>query len=136
MNVLEGAKKYSGAERRQYKRIRKHFIAKVKELSDDASVEPDSIWNMVTIQNIGAGGALFNYVKELKLGSLVDMKINFPVLSNPIVCRGKILRIERPNQGNIFQIAAIFTEISDIEKNMIDNAAEDFFIRKPSQIEP
>ena len=95
---------YAGPERRQYKRIRKHFIANFKEKNLSA-------WDMVTMRNLGAGGALFNYDRKLRLNTLLDLKIIFPASRNPINCSGRIIRIEEPESLPVYGIAVSFEEI-------------------------
>jgi len=123
-------------ERREFKRIKKLFIARFKILRTKDGVSEPVRWNMVTIKNIGAKGALFNYSNELPLSSLLDLKINFPQSRTPITCKAEVLRVEKPQSSVIFNIAAVFVEVKEKEKELINSAAEMFYSKKEGEIEP
>ncbi len=124
---------YAGPERRMYKRIVKNFIANVRPKPMEGG--DGTSWNMVTIKNLGAGGALFNYDRELDIDSLIEMKINFPMAPSPINCVGKIVRTEKKAANSIIAIAAMFTDIEDSFKETINKAAENFYAKRPGMID-
>jgi hypothetical protein len=123
-------------ERRKHKRIKKNFIARFNLSNDGISVYDSGNWEMVTTQNLGAGGVLFNYNQEIPIGSLVDMFINFPQIMKPVHCTGKVLRIDNPKPFSIFKIAANFIDISEQDKQQIDKSAEEFYSKQSGLIEP
>jgi len=126
---------YAGVERRKYKRIRRNFMARFQiqdGRGDDAWAED---WNMVTMRNLGAGGALFNYNRKLKTDSLLHLKINFPMTREPIDCVGKVTRVEDTMRSIIFRVAVAFMEVSDRQKRVLNESAEELYSRKPEQIE-
>jgi hypothetical protein len=125
---------YTGPERRQYKRIRKSFMARFCLRHEESEAQPN--WHMVTLQNLGAGGALFNYNLPLKIGALVDFKINFPAARQPLDCQAKISRVEDTGRPAIYNLAANFVEIPSLAKELINQSAEEFFTRKPGRIAP
>jgi len=127
---------YPGGERRLYKRIAKPFMTKFRILKDEPSQEDSASWDMVVVKNLGAGGILFNYDKKMDMGSLLDLKINFPASEQPIKCTGKVIRIEDTPHPSVVRIAAVFTEISEEEKAMINNLAEGFYSNRPGRIAP
>ena len=122
-------------ERRQYKRIKKNFIARFR-LKQENLAESRENWEMVTTQNLGAGGILFGYDKEIPLGSLIDILINYPHIKNPVSCIGKILRIDRDSPSSFLKIAANFIEISQQDQQEINRAAEEFYSKLSGRIEP
>jgi len=121
--------KYKGPERRKCKRIKRQFMARFREEFSDG-------WDMVTVCNFGAGGVLFNYNKKVELGTIMDFKINFPMAEKSIPCKGKSIRIEEPFKSHVYHIAAEFIEIDRKDSELVNNAAEDFYSKKPGQIEP
>ena len=127
---------YDGPERRVYKRIRKHFIAKFQSRPRDAQEKTSANWDMVTIYNLGAGGTLFNYNRRLEVGSLLNLEIKFPISETPIHGVVKIIRIEESSKGLILHIAAVFIEIDKKQKEIINEAAEGFYSRRPGSLEP
>ena len=132
----DGKIPYNGSERRAYKRIRKHFIAKFRSRPRDAQEKTSADWNMVTIYDLGAGGTLFNYNKRLEIGSLLNLEIKFPISETPIRGVVKIIRIEEPSKAFILHIAAVFVEIDKEQKEIINKAAEGFYSRRPGLLEP
>ena len=125
---------YKGKERRQYKRIRKNFLAKF-QIMPEAKQKTTGLWNMVTLQNLGAGGALFNYSEPIAVESVLSLKINFPRSVKPVDCIGRVCRIEEPSHSLISRIAVIFTKINEKDKNVINRTAEEVYAKKPDQIE-
>lgn len=91
---------------------------------------------MVTLENLSAGGALFNYYKEIEIDTLLNLQINFPPSKTAISCVAKVIRIEKPPRIIVVRIAAVFTKIGNQEKEMINEFAERFYIRKAERIEP
>ena len=59
------------AEKRLHQRIDKSFTARFKE-------EGSPHWDIVILQSLSAGGALFKFNRKLPIGSRVDLRINFP----------------------------------------------------------
>ena len=130
----DGKIPYNGSERRAYKRIRKHFIAKFQSRLHDAQ-KTSADWNMVTICDLGAGGTLFNYNKRLEIGLLLNLEIKFPPSEKPVRSVVKILRIEEPSKASILHIATVFVEIDKEQKEIINKAAEGFYSRRPGLLE-
>jgi len=129
---------YKGPERRRYKRIKKPFLAQFREKSPE-TMPKESVgqpWHMVTVRNLGGGGSLFNYDKKLNVNSLIDMNITFPTSKFPITTLCKITRIESDPGSVIFKHAASFVRIEEMQRGMIDSMAENFYSKRPGQIEP
>lgn len=118
---------YKGAERRRHKRIKKNFITKFKY---------DEGWEMVTARNLGAQGILFNFNKEIPVGSQLEMAINFPTLKDPIRCTAEVLRVDMEPSSPVLKIAGQFMDIAESDKQAVDNAAENFYSNRHGKIEP
>jgi len=127
---------YPAQERRKYKRIKKQFVARFQLKDYIGTGKAVSDWEMVTTQNLGAGGVLFNYDKEIKIGSFIDMLINFPQVKKPINCTGKVIRIDRQSPAGLLKVAAYFLDISEKDKEIINKSAEEFYSKKEGRIEP
>ena len=123
-------------ERRQHKRIKKNFLARFRLKNIGSDIGNDGCWEMVTTQNLGAGGVLFNYDKEIPVGSIIDMLINFPQIKNPVSCIGRVLRIDKTNPLALIKIAANFIDISQQDQQEINRAAEEFYSKLSGRIEP
>jgi hypothetical protein len=134
----------SVAEKRNYKRIelekRKDkkivtpYIARfrIKQYEEQETSSPD--WNIVAVKNLSAGGMLFNYNKNLEIGSLLDLRIDISKSIPAIIsCIGRVIRIEEPrplliqknqSQNSMFHIATEFTEIDEQKREMINTNIE------------
>jgi c-di-GMP-binding flagellar brake protein YcgR len=123
-------------ERRQYKRIRKNFVARFCIRNDKSNNGIQENWGMVTTHNLSAGGVLFNYDKDIPEGSIIDMLINFPQIKNPVNCTAKVLRIDKTSPSSLLRIAANFIEISHEDQQQINRAAEEFYSKLSGRIEP
>jgi len=110
---------YKGVERRKYKRVYKNFTTQIRSTPPADLETIQLISDMVVIQNLGGGGALFRYNRKIKEGTPLELKINFPLSKNAIACSGKVLRIEKTTSSNLHGTAVIFTEISEEDKGMI-----------------
>lgn len=123
-------------EKRRYERIKKHFVVRFRIKPGQPQSGSLTGWNIVTLQDLGAGGILFNYDQEIEVGTLIDLKINFPPLRTPIDCVARVVRVEKPPLPPIVRIAAVFVNIGKKEKGLVEKAAEEFYSRKSKQIEP
>ncbi len=126
---------YKGQERRKYKRIelakRKYkkiippYIARfrVKQYEGQEMSSPD--WDIVAVKNLSAGGIIFDYYnRNLKIGSLLDLKIDFLKSIPTINCIGRVIRIEESQLNSMFRIATECTEIDEQEREMINTTVE------------
>ncbi len=80
---------------------------------------------MVAMKDLGAGGMLFIYNKNLGIDSLLDLKIDESKATLTINCVGKIMRIDEPISPSIFGIATEFTEINEQAKELINTTVEE-----------
>ena len=115
-----------GAEQRRFKRIDLHFMAKFRQLS-----AKEDGWHTIFLRDLGAGGILFNHHVALEIGSVIDVSITFPASRDPIECTAVVVRVNALKSFlKIYEIAACFTDIDETQKQLIIDAAEDFFSKK------
>ncbi len=62
-------------ERRKYKRIEKPYMARLRVKQYEGLEISSAEWVTILLKDLGAGGAIFDYNKNLELGSLLDLKI-------------------------------------------------------------
>jgi hypothetical protein len=122
-------------DRRQYKRIKKNFVARFRLKNGNKHTDCQQEWEMVTTHNLGAGGVLFNYDREIPVGSIIDMLINFPQIKTPVSCTGRVLRIDKESPSALLKIAANFIEINQKDQEEINRSAEDFYSKLAGRIE-
>jgi len=117
---------YPGPDRRRHKRIEEKFMARMR-LRKGAS------WEIVILKNLSATGALFLYGQRLPVGSVVELRINFPFYQKSIIATvARTVRVESQARTSLFRIAVAFTEIGKDEQSSIDKAANDLFPDKPN----
>ncbi len=112
-------------ENRKYKRIEKPYIVRfrIKPYENHDAVSKD--WNMVAVNDLGAGGISFNSSRKMEIGATLDLKIGFSTSMPPIECRGVVTRVTKHQNTSSFSIASAFTEIDEHIKEMINKTAEE-----------
>ncbi|NQT23226.1 MAG: PilZ domain-containing protein [Candidatus Omnitrophica bacterium] len=126
-------------ERRKHRRLKRHFIVKFRIKSqtkphkdkDEASAK----WEMVTLQDLSAGGALFNYNEKIDVGTFIDFMIEFPLGEGDIQCVARVLRCNPIPARPLFGIAVIFAEISEEEAERINLFVEEIHLKHPDQFD-
>ncbi len=116
---------YNDQKRRKYKRIEKPYMARLKVKQYEGLEISTSEWGIVALKDLSAGSVLFNYNKNLEIGSLLDLKIDVSIATPTIKCAGRVTRIEHTQPHSILRIATEFTEISEQEKEMINTTVVD-----------
>ena len=115
---------YKLSENRKYKRIEKPYIVRfrIKPYENQDVVSKD--WNMVAVNDLGAGGISFNSNRNMKTGATLDLKIGFSTSLPPIECRGVVTRVKKYPNTSTFCISSAFTEIGEHIKELINKTAE------------
>ena len=128
----------NSTEQRKYERIEleerinrgteKHFMARFSVKQYESSDLPLTNWDTVDVMNLSAGGMLFNYNKNQKVDSLLDVKIDISESIPSINCVGKIIRVEEPQPHSMCHIATEFTEIDKQEKEIINTTVKKLLV--------
>jgi len=114
---------YKGVERRKYKRVKKPFIVSFQVREHDGK---KSGWDIVAVIDIGAGGMLFYYNKNLPIGTELDVKVNYSAEKEPLKCGGKIIRVMPTPTNFLYLTAVVFTEIEDSDRKSLNDTVEMF----------
>ena len=110
--------------KRSSKRIYKHFIARFRILPDGSLKDNSSSWEVVTLNDLSAGGAQFNYNKEIKPGSILEMLVIFLWLKQPLGFRAEVLRVQKiPDCPFLYRIAIIFLDLDENNIKIINSFA-------------
>ena len=109
---------------RKYRGIEKHFMARFRVKQYESLDLPLANWETVDVKNLSAGGMLFNYNKNQKTDSLLDLKIDISESIPTINCVGKVIRVEETQPHSMCHIATEFTEIDKQEKEMINTTVK------------
>ena len=116
---------YKISENRKYKRIEKPYITRfrIKSYAPRDMVTKD--WDMVAVNNLGAGGIFFHTRRSMEIGTTLDLKIGFSTSMPPIECRGVVTRVKKYPNTSTFCISTAFTEIDEHIKELINKTAEE-----------
>ncbi|MBC8555060.1 MAG: PilZ domain-containing protein [Candidatus Brocadiales bacterium] len=124
---------YDHAEKRKFIRIEKPYMARfrIKPDRNPGAVSPG--WDMVAVNDLGAGGAFFNSSNDLEIGTVLDLRIGFSTATPSIKCDGIVTRVINNPNTSIFGVAAAFTKIDEHMKEMINKVAGlDYIISTPA----
>ncbi len=111
------------SDKRKYKRIEKQYIARFRIKPDEAQDKIPTDWDMVAVNDLGAGGIYFHLSRKLEIGTNLDLRIGFSVTVPPIECEGVVTRIKKHPNHSVFGIATEFTEIDEHTKEMVNKIA-------------
>ncbi len=118
-------------ERWKYKEIVSPCITRFRVKQNDSKEMSSLEWNIVAVKNLSAGGLMFNYYKtNLGLSSLLELKIDFIKSKPTISCLGRVVRIEDAHVNSMFRIATEFTEINDLDREIINETVESILNRE------
>ncbi|HNX91201.1 MAG TPA: PilZ domain-containing protein [Candidatus Omnitrophota bacterium] len=116
---------YNGVERRKYKRVKKPFIISFQIREPGAPAKKYG-WDIVAALDIGAGGMLFYYNKRFSVGTELDLKINYSVDKDPLICSGKVIRSLPTPTDMLYFIAVVFADIADADRKALNDTIEIF----------
>ena len=108
---------YNIAEKRRFKRIEKPYMTRFR-------IKPAGTWDMVAVNDLGAGGVFFNSSNNLEVGMVLDLKIGFSKSTPAIKCDGVVTRVIKYPDTFIFGIGTAFSKIDEHIKEMINKVAE------------
>jgi hypothetical protein len=108
---------YDIAEKRRFKRIEKPYLTRFR-------IKPAGTWDMVAVNDLGAGGVFFNSSNNLEVGTILDLKIGFSKSAPAIKCDGVVTRVIKHPDTFIFGIGTAFSKIDEHVKEMINKVAE------------
>ena len=111
---------YDNAEKRKYLRIEKPYMARFRVNPYEHSDAVSTDWDMVAVNDLGAGGIFFNSSNDLKIGTILNLKIGFSTTTPSIKCDGIVTRVINHPNTSIFGVATAFTKIDEHMKEMIN----------------
>ena len=115
---------YDYQDKRKFKRIEKPYITRFRIKPDGNPIIASTGWDMVAVNDLGAGGVFFNSSNNLEIGTILDLKIGFSASTPSIKCDGIVTRVINHPNTFIFGIATVFTKIDEHIKEMINRVAE------------
>ncbi len=113
---------YKFPEARKYNRTDEPYITRFQVKSNEDKVFKE--WDMVAIANMSAGGLFFYAIKNLEVGTILDLKIDLSLHHNSITCVGKVVRAKRHLDTSVVGFAIQFTEIDEHIVELINKSIE------------
>ncbi len=87
-------------------------------------------WDRVVLKDLSIGGVLFSYNKNLKIGTLLDLKLDVSPNTSTMICVGRVIRIEQSQLNSTFHVAIEFEDIGEQAKKLINKIAEKIIEQK------
>lgn len=115
---------YVNIEKRKYRRIEKPYIARFRVKPDGNPGAVSTGWDMVAVNDLGAGGAFFNSTTNLGIGTIPNLKTGFSANAPLIKCDEIFTRVINQPSTLIFGIVKVFTKIGVHIKEAINKVAE------------
>jgi len=113
-------------DRRKFIRLQAYHLAKYKTLSGEGK-EPSTL--AATIRDIGAGGVCFRSDEYLPVGTLIELRINFPHVSTSVFALAKVVWIRQRKKTRRFEAGAQFVEIDETVRKAIEGEVKLVFNR-------
>ncbi|MFH1093563.1 MAG: PilZ domain-containing protein [Candidatus Omnitrophota bacterium] len=125
------------SEKRQSKRIKRSFTARIKTLQNEDAKEKAVKWDIVTMKDLSASGISFNYTSKIPAKTALELNISLPFVKDGICCAGEVCRIDEKRPVNpmvaitkppipVYIIAAYFTQMQDSQKEALESYINNF----------
>ena len=112
-----------GNERRRFPRVRQPFEARYRLFGDLAAT-----WCAVTAINLSASGVRFRGEDTLKPGTMLDMQIILPGITQPAVLRGTVVWSVLQASG-VIETGVEFTNLGMLQQQQVDQLVQ--FLLRP-----
>ena len=107
-------------ERRKYKRFPEHlsvhFHIITLSQSGEAAHSPDGDGKT---GNISEGGLLFECTELIPVGSFLEIKLFLPEQKEPLIVKGKVVRIEEVVYQKKYDVGVSFSQMFQTEKDIL-----------------
>lgn len=114
---------------RKYVRVVKPYIVKFRVKADETLNLVSKEWDMVTTSNFSAKGIFFFCNRNLEVGTILELNIDFSHSHPSIMCVGKIIRMRKHMDTSTMGFAIEFTEIDEQAKKLLGKIIEGIVIR-------
>ncbi len=104
-------------DRRTFIRVATYHLAKYKapsEIGGHASPV------LTSIKDIGAGGVCLRANERFPLLSVLQLKINFPSLKDPVFTLAKVAWVKQIKKNKDYEIGLQFVEIDELVRSLVD----------------
>ncbi len=113
--------KNSEVERRQYKRIEKHFVISYHDKNDPATKHDIS-----QVKNISLGGMCFITSKKFSLSTEFHLELKTPYLPQSIALDGKVIESKEKVANILYETRIEFGKLGKEAKEVLEKIIEKF----------
>lgn len=103
-------------ERREFIRVAVYHLAKYKTSADAGGSD---LPELAYIRDIGGGGVCLRTDKPVALSSLLQLKINFPLMRVPVFALAKAVWVKQIKKDKVYDVGLQFIEIDDSVRGLI-----------------
>ncbi|MCM8799407.1 MAG: PilZ domain-containing protein [Candidatus Omnitrophica bacterium] len=111
--------------RRKYVRLEAYHLAHYKVVFN--GLEKEDLSSLARVRNISAGGCCLRTDKFLPVGSILELKINFPHLENPVFALSKVVWTRQIGKTGRYEFGIQFIEIDENLRKFIDEHINSIF---------
>ena len=105
-------------DRRKYVRLETYHLARYKIIFDGR--EKGDLFCFASVRNISAGGCCLQVDKFLPKGSILEIKVAFPHLENPVYALAKVVWVKQVGTQGKYEVGIQFIEIEGELRRIID----------------
>ena len=98
-------------ERRQYARVETNLY-----ITYSIKGSPQVEAGVFLTKNVSGGGILFESLKEIPAGTLLDLAIHLPTCLHALQAKGRVVRAEKIRSYGRYEIALTLVEISEKDR--------------------
>ena len=98
-------------ERRQYARVETNLY-----ITYSIKGSPQTEAGVFLTKNVSGGGILFESLKEIPVGTLLDLAIHLPTCSYALQAKGTVVRVEKTRSYGRYEVALSLVEISEKDR--------------------
>lgn len=107
-------------ERRRFTRLQAYHCVKYRLLPVDAGPNAAApLFLPAAIRDISSGGVRLIIEESLPKSALVELKINFPHVANPISCVAKVIWAKQVGAGRRYEVGVEFYRIDNADRDII-----------------
>ncbi len=106
--------KKTATNKRRYPRIRIYHLVKYRQLS-----VPGAATEIGGVKDISGGGACLLSDKKLAPGNLIELRINFPRISTPVLSQAKVTWVKWMPRLNQYKIGLQYLDIEENLRNEV-----------------
>ncbi len=121
MDMEKDNSKLSSQNRRNFFRVSAQLSMQYRVLRSDGV---SSSWNSTFTKNISAAGLCFESFHPLGLNNTLEINLSLPFLKTPAALKARIVRASEIKLGEVYGVAASFTEVKKSDREKLQKELE------------